>query len=130
MAGASLAHNEIFSTLGSPPWRGAVRRGRRQDRLPTRKVELCLYWADLSSAYTCVANRCATVVFVLPTLASDWGTLESKSAQGFAAIMSVSLLPSLIIFEMRSRTPSIMSRCAITAVRSTVGPCPGMILVL
>src|SRR6266566_4703979 len=74
-----------------------------------------------SSAYSWLMKRSEVV-------AAD-STFESKSAVGLAAMISCAVLPCLTIWLTRSRTASMISRCAITAARSTVAPWPGMIFV-
>ena len=56
-------------------------------------------------------------------------TFASKSAVGLAATTSSCVLPSARAPATLSRSAMIMSRCAVTAVLSTIGPCPGMIFV-
>src|SRR5690348_7012518 len=57
------------------------------------------------------------------------GMDASVSAVSFSASTWSRVSPFLTSGSIRSRIDTTSSRCAITALRSTMGPCPGMILV-
>src|SRR5579862_3276479 len=77
-----------------------------------------IYLAGLSSAYNCPTNLSA----ILSPFGAAGGTLASNAAVGCAAITSSEDFPCIISFATWSLTPMTISRCAITAFRSTVAP--------